>query len=166
MSDELHGAGRDSSVPPSFDFDDDAISSLLDGFIETHTGPQSKRVSRPPNADDVGAQAAQRTVFQHAPRHEALPLVGNTLDVKERQIELLDALAARAAGSARARLLTSSAELREQLGDDEGATHGYEQAALADARDVVVLRALRRTAIAREDWRAAVESLEKRPRSV
>ncbi len=161
MSDEVHGADRGSSAPPSFDFDDDAISTLLDGFIETQTGPQSKRVSRPPDENDAGARAAQRTVFQHTSRHEALPLVGDTLDVRERRIELLDALAARALGSARARLLTSAAELREQLGDDEGARHAYEQAALADARDVVVLRALRRNAIRREDWRAAVESLEK-----
>ncbi len=125
MPDELSDAG---STPPSFDFDDDAIASLLDNFVETQTGPQAKRVSRPANPDDTGAQAAQRTVFQHTSRHEALPLVGDSIDAKKRRIELLDALAERAVGSARARLLTSAAELSEQLGNVEAATERYGQA--------------------------------------
>ena len=160
MPDELSGAGRDS-VPPSFDFDDDAIASLLDNFVETQTGSQQKRSSRPSDPNDVGAQAAQRTVFQHTSRHEALPLVGDDAAAKSRRIELLDALAERAAGSARARLLTSAGELCEQLGDPSRATERYELAFRADARDVVVLRALRRLAILREDWRAAVDALER-----
>ena len=149
------------SAPPSFDFDDDAISTLLDTFVETQTGPQAKRVSRPPDPSDSGAQAAQRTVFQHTSRHEALPLVGDTPETKRRRIELLEALAERAVGSARARLLTSAAELREQLGDHETAARDYERALRADARDVVVLRALRRHAIRREDWTTAADALEK-----
>ena len=124
MPDELSGTDR-GSTPPSFDFDDDAIASLLDTFVETQTGPQAKHVSKPPDPDDVGAQAAQRTVFQHTSRHEALPLVGDTAEAKKRRIDLLDALAKRTVGSARARLLTSAAELCEQLGDVDSATRNY-----------------------------------------
>ncbi len=160
MPDELSGTDR-GSTPPAFDFDDDAIASLLDTFVETQTGPQAKHVSKPPNPDDVGAQAAQRTVFQHTSRHEALPLVGGTAEAKKRRIDLLDALAKRTVGSTRARLLTSAAELCEQLGDLDSATRSYEQALAADARDVVVLRALRRHAMRRADWAAAVETLER-----
>ncbi|UCH29284.1 MAG: hypothetical protein JSV06_13615 [Myxococcales bacterium] len=160
MPDELSGADR-GSTPPSFDFDDDAIASLLDDFVEKQTGPQEKHVSRPPNPDDSGAQAAQRTVFQHTSRHEALPLVGDSTDAKRRRIELLEALDERAMGSARARLLTSAAELLEHLGDAGEATRNYGLALEADARDVVVLRALRRRAIVREDWPAAADALER-----
>ena len=158
--DDLSPANRESDAP-SFDFDEDAISTLLDTFVETQTGPQAKRVSRPPDPSDSGAQAAQRTVFQHTSRHEALPLVGDTPATKSRRIELLEGLADRAVGSARARLLTSAAELHEQLGHDEAASRSYERALAADARDVVVLRALRRHAMEREDWTAAAEALEK-----
>jgi len=158
--DDLSPANRESDAP-SFDFDEDAISTLLDAFVETRTGPQAKRVSRPPDPSDSGAQAAQRTVFQHTSRHEALPLVGDTPATKSRRIELLEGLADRAVGSARARLLTSAAELHEQLGHDEAAWRNYERALEADARDVVVLRALRRHAMGREDWTAAAEALEK-----
>lgn len=150
-----------ASDPPSFDFDEDAIATLLDTFVETQTGSQAKRVSRPPDPADSGARAAQRTVFQHTSRHEALPLVGDNPETKKRRIELLDALAARAVGSARARLLTSAAELHEQLGSSEAATRNYERALQADARDVVVLRALRRHAMLGEDWEAAADALEK-----
>jgi hypothetical protein len=158
--DDLSRANRGSG-PPSFDFDEDAISSLLDAFVETQTGPQSKRISRPPDPSDSGAQAAQRTVFQHTSRHEALPLVGDTSETKGRRIELLEGLASRAVGSARARLLTSAGELHEQLGNDEAAARDYTLALAADARDVVVLRSLRRHAIRREDWGAAADALEK-----
>ncbi len=158
--DDLSHAGRESA-PPSFDFDEDAIATLLDTFVETQTGPQSKHVSHPPDPNDAGAQAAQRTVFQHVSRHEALPLVGDSPETRSRRIILLEKLAERAVGSVRARLLTSAAELREQLGDAEGALLQYEEAAAADARDMIVLRALRRNAIRRQDWRAAASALEK-----
>jgi tetratricopeptide (TPR) repeat protein len=158
--DDLSPANRESD-PPSFDFDEDAISTLLDTFVETQTGPQAKRISRPPDPSDSGAQAAQRTVFQHTSRHELLPLVGDGPKTKGRRAELLEALAERAVGSARARLLTSAAELHEQLGNTETATRNYERALAADARDVVVLRALRRHAMGREDWTAAADALEK-----
>jgi hypothetical protein len=158
--DDLSPANRDSSAP-SFDFDEDAISTLLDTFIETQTGPRAKRSSRPSDPSDSGAQAAQRTVFQHTSRHEALPLVGDTPKAKRRRIELLEGLAERAVGSARARLLTSAAELHEQLGSIDAAGRNYERALAADARDVVVLRALRRHAMLNEDWAAATDALEK-----
>lgn len=158
--DDLSQADRESA-PPSFDFDEDAITTLLDTFVETQTGPQAKRVSRPPNPSDSGAQAAQRTVFQHTSRHEALPLVGDAPETKKRRIELLEALAERAVGSARARLLTSAAELREHLGDAVAAARNYQRALAADARDVIVLRALRRHAMGREDWTAAADALER-----
>ncbi|MBW1757305.1 MAG: hypothetical protein JRJ80_14185, partial [Deltaproteobacteria bacterium] len=158
--DDLSPANRDSSAP-SFDFDEDAISTLLDTFIETQTGPRAKRSSRPSDPSDSGAQAAQRTVFQHTSRHEALPLVGDTPKAKRRRIELLEGLAERAVGSARARLLTSAAELHEQLGSIDAAARNYERALAADARDVVVLRALRRHAMLNEDWAAATDALEK-----
>jgi hypothetical protein len=158
--DDLSRANRESDAP-SFDFDEDAISMLLDTFVETQTGPQAKRVSRPPDPSDSGAQAAQRTVFQHTSRHEALPLVGDAPETKGRRAELLEALAERAVGSARARLLTAAAEFHEQLGNTEAAAHNYERALAADARDVVVLRALRRHAMGREDWTAAADALEK-----
>ncbi len=158
--DDLSPSSR-PSAPPSFDFDEESISSLLDAFVETQTGPQSKRVSRPPNPSDSGAQAAQRTVFQHTSRHEALPLVGDTTETKQRRIELLEGLAERAVGSARARLLTSAAELQEQLGHDAAARLTYERALAADARDVVVLRAMRRHAMRESDWAAATTALEK-----
>jgi tetratricopeptide (TPR) repeat protein len=158
--DDLSPANRDSSAP-SFDFDEDAISTLLDTFIETQTGPRAKRSSRPSDPSDSGAQAAQRTVFQHTSRHEALPLVGDTPKAKRRRIELIEGLAERAVGSARARLLTSAAELHEQLGSIDAAARNYERALAADARDVVVLRALRRHAMLNEDWAAATDALEK-----
>ena len=158
--DDLEPASRESD-PPSFDFDEDAIATLLDTFVETQTGPQTKHASRPPDPSDSGAQAAQRSVFQHTSRHEALPLVGGTPEAKNRRIELLEALAERAVGSARARLLTSAAELHEQLGVADAANKNYEKALAADARDVVVLRALRRHAMLRQDWTAAAEALEK-----
>jgi len=158
--DDLSPANRESD-PPSFDFDEDAISTLLDTFVETQTGPQAKRVSRPPDPSDTGAQAAQRSVFQHTSRHEALPLVGDTPETKGRRVELLEGLAERAVGSARARLLTSAAELHEQLGNTDAAARNYERALTADARDVVVLRALRRHAMRREDWTAAADALER-----
>jgi tetratricopeptide (TPR) repeat protein len=158
--DDLSPANRESDAP-SFDFDEDAISSLLDAFVETRTGPQAKRISRPADPSDSGAQAAQRTVFQHTSRHEALPLVGDTAKAKSRRAQLLEGLAERAVGSARARLLTSAAELHEQLGSHDAATRDYERAMAADARDVVVLRALRRHAMRDEDWAAAAAALEK-----
>ncbi|MGB8328998.1 MAG: hypothetical protein WCE62_02650, partial [Polyangiales bacterium] len=146
---------------PSFDFDEEAISALLDSFVETQTGPRARRVGRAPNPSDTGAQAAQRTVFQHRSRQETLPLVGDTREAQTRRIELLNALAERAVGSARARLLSSAAELHEQLGNPGAAAGQYEQALHADARDVFVLRALRRLAIQCEDWAAAATALEK-----
>ena len=149
------------SDPPSIDFDDDAISSLLDAFVETQTGSIAKRSSRPPDPSDSGALVAQRTVFERTSRPEALPLVGDSPDAKNRRAELLEALAERAVGSASARLLTSAGELREQLGDHEAATRNYGRALSADARDVVVLRALRRLAIQHGDWSAAASALEK-----
>jgi hypothetical protein len=158
--DDLSQADGGSELPV-FDFDEEAISTLLDTFVETQTGPQAKRVSRPPNPSDSGAQAAQRTVFQHTSRHEALPLVGDTPETKNRRVELLEALAERAVGSARARLLTSAAEIHEQRGDGEAAARNYERALAADARDVIVLRALRRLAMRREDWAAAADALQK-----
>jgi len=158
--DDMSQANRESE-PPSFDFDEDAISTLLDKFVETQTGPFTKRTSRPPDPSDSGALAAQRTVFQHSSRQEALPLVGNSADTKKRRIELLEALGERAVGSARARLLTSAAELCEQIGIDEAAAKNYERALAADARDVVVLRAIRRLAMRRGDWPAAADALEK-----
>jgi tetratricopeptide (TPR) repeat protein len=158
--DDLSRANRESD-PPSFDFDEDAIATLLDTFVERQTGPRAKHVSQPPDPSDSGAQAAQRTVFQHTSRHEALPLVGDTPDTKNRRIELLEALAERAVGSARARLLTSAGELREQLGDGEAAAKDYQRALAADARDVVVLRALRRHAMRCQDWAGAAAALEK-----
>jgi hypothetical protein len=158
--DDLSAAGRESEAP-SFDFDEDAIATLLDTFVETQTGPQAKRVSRPPHPSDSGAHAAQRTVFQVRSRKEALPLVGESPEAKKRRIELLEALAGRSVGSAKARLLTSAAELHEQLGNAEAAERDYQVALDADARDVVVVRAIRRCAMQRDDWPAAADALEK-----
>ena len=151
--------GKRESAAPSFDFDEESISTLLDTFVATQTGPQGKRISHPPDPSDAGAQAAQRTVFQHAPRKEALPLVGDDQGAKKRRIALLNALAERAAGSARARLVTSAAELHEQLGDADSAMEAYREARDADARDVVALRALRHHAMRRGDWNGAAEAL-------
>ena len=158
--DDVSRASRESE-PVSFDIDDDAIAALLDSFVETEAGSLAKHTSRPPDPSDSGALAAQRTVFEHSPRHEALPLVGDTPDAMKRRIALLEALGQRAVGSARARLLTSAGELCERLGDDESAKHHYTQALSADARDVVVLRALRRLAMRQGDWSAAADALEK-----
>lgn len=160
MSDELSGADRGSN-PPSFDFDDDAIASLLDTFVATRTGESPQASSHPPDPNDVGAQAAHRTVFHHVARHETLPLVGDAPEVKRRRIELLRALSERAVGSARSRLLTAQAELHEHLGELARAEDCYAAAAQSDARDVFVLRALRRHALRRADWAAAARALEK-----
>ena len=160
MTDEIAGAGQGSTTS-SFDFDEDSISNLLDAFVETQTGPRDKHLSHPPDPDDAGAQAAQRTVFGRVTRHSALPLVGRDEDSKRRRVALLDALAERTAGSAKARILTSAAELSEEIGDRGGALARYQAAQASDARDVVVLHAIRRQAIQQERWRLAVESLEK-----
>ena len=144
-----------------FDLDEDSITTLLDGFIERQTGRPGKPSSHPPDPSDAGAQAAQRTVLEHASRRPSLPLVGNTSDAKRGRVALLHALIRRCSGSARARLLAALGELREQLGEREEAREAYEEALAADARDVLVLRALRRDAVQREDWSRAVELLER-----
>ncbi|MEM7434155.1 MAG: tetratricopeptide repeat protein [Myxococcota bacterium] len=144
-----------SQPPPSgavFDFDEGSISTLLDHFVEAHTGPQRKESSRPPDAEDAGAQAAHRTIFEHAPRQERMPLVGDTPEALRRRISLIEALAASASGSAEARLWTSAGELHERLGDLDSAGEAYRRALSSDARDVVALRALRRQARVRRDW--------------
>ncbi len=158
--DDLSRAAR-SSTPPSFDFDDEAIASLLDSFVETQTGPQSKHTSRPPDPDDAGAGVAQRSVFRESLHHDALPLVGRSGDAAERRVVLLETLADRALGSAKARLLTAAAELREQRGDPAGARLRYQEALDADARDVVALRAIRRLAMREGDWHAVATTLER-----
>jgi len=150
-----------TSNPPSFDIDDDAISTLLDSFVEMQTGATTKRSSRPCDPSDAGALTAQRTVFEQSTRQESLPLVGETPERKKRRITLLEALGERAVGSARARLLTSAAELCEQVGDDEAAGRNYTRALSADARDVVVLRSLRRLAMRHGDWSAVADVLER-----
>ena len=76
------------SASPAFELDDEAISTLLDNFVETQTGPSPLRASRPPNPDVPGALAAQRSVFQDVSRHECLPLVGNSAESRERRITL------------------------------------------------------------------------------
>ncbi|MGB5809869.1 MAG: tetratricopeptide repeat protein, partial [Polyangiales bacterium] len=151
--------GEYALVPEAFDFDDDSISSLLDTFVSTHTGPQVKHVSHPADPLDAGAQAAQRTVFQHAPREEALPLVGQDAAAKKRRVELLRALAERSAGSARSCLLTGAAELLEQIGAFGDAIEAYREAVASNPRDVVALRAVRRHAMRREDWEDAANCL-------
>ena len=163
MAEDEHDipTGERESVPASSDFDEESISTLLDTFVATQTGPQGKRISHPPDPTDTGAQAAQRTVFQHASRKEALPLVGDDQVAKKRRIALLNELAERATTSTRARLLTSAAELHEQLGDADSAIAAYREALDADARDVVALRALRHHAMRRGDWDAAAEALGK-----
>ena len=163
MAEDEHDVPTDEreSVPASLDFDDESIATLLDTFIATQTGRQGKRISHPPDPGDTGAQAAQRTVFQHAPRKEALPLVGEDQGAKKRRIALLNALAKRATASSRARLLASAAELHEQLGDEDSAIAAYCEALDADARDVVALRALRRHAMRRGNWDAAARTLGK-----
>lgn len=150
--------------PPStnaFDFDEDSIGMMLDGFIEQHTGPQDRCVSHPPDPSDAGAKAAQRTVLEHKSRDADLPLVGEGLATKQRRLDLLQALADQATGSARARLLAAKGELHEELGASSEAADAYRQALQADARDVVVLRALRRIAIQEEDWHGAAQLLER-----
>ncbi len=158
--DDVSPASRESE-PASFDIDDEAIAALLDSFVETEAGSPTKHTSRPPDPSDSGAIAAQRTVFEHKPRHQALPLVGDTPDAMKRRIALLEALGQRTVGSARARLFTSAGELCERLGDDESARRHYGEALSADARDVVVLRALRRLSLRNGDWGAAADALEK-----
>ncbi|MGD8607117.1 MAG: tetratricopeptide repeat protein, partial [Myxococcales bacterium] len=161
MAEDDLARGSERSAPPSFDFDDEAITALLDTFVETQTGRQSKRPSRPSDPSDAGARVAQRTVFEQGSRHDRLPLVGDSSETRTRRITLLKALAERSVGSVRARLLTAAAELQEQLGDADGAVLCYEAALAADARDVVVLRALVRHAIRRRDWAAAANVLQR-----
>jgi hypothetical protein len=86
--DDVSRASRESD-PPSFDIDDEAIAALLDSFVETQAGNLAEPTSRPPDPSDSGALAAQRTVFEHRLRHEALPLVGDTPDTMKRRIALL-----------------------------------------------------------------------------
>ena len=78
------------SAGAAFELDDEAISTLLDNFVETQTGPSPQRVSRPPNPDDPGALAAQRSVFQDVSRHQSLPLVGDSAETQERRIAFSD----------------------------------------------------------------------------
>lgn len=158
--DDVSRTSRESE-PFSFDIDDEAIADLLDSFVETQAGSLAKRTSRPPDPSDSGALAAQRTLLERRPHQEALPLVGDTPDTMKRRVELLEALGRRAVGSARARLLTSAGELCERLEDYDAAGRHYAQALSADARDVVVLRALRRLAMRNGDWGAAAEALER-----
>ncbi len=169
MTDQGRRADRSDPPPPpsrppaadAFDFDEDSIGTMLDGFIEQQTGRQDRFVSHPPDPSDAGAQAAQRTVLEHKSRDADLPLVGEGLKTKQRRLDLLQALADRATGSARARLLAAKGELHEELGDSSKAAEAYREALQADARDVVVLRALRRIAIQEEDWQGAAQLLER-----
>ena len=160
MAEDGQGLPRErDSASTSFDFDDQSIADLLDTFIAKQTGPPRRRTSHPASAADTGAQAAQRTVFQHASRKQTLPLVGDERASKARRITLLRSLAERKSGSIRARLLTSAGELYEQLGEPDQALLVYRRALDADARDVVALRALRRLAIHRRDWPTAAQAL-------
>ncbi|MBT8480764.1 MAG: hypothetical protein HKP36_04195 [Myxococcales bacterium] len=158
--DDVSGASRESE-PLAFEIDDEAIADLLDSFVEMQGAALAKRTSHPPDPSDPGALAAQRTLLERRPREEALPLVGETPEAMKRRVKLLEALGRRAVGSACARLLTSAGELCERLEAYDAAGRHYAQALSADARDVVVLRALRRLAMRSGDWGAAAEALEK-----
>ncbi len=153
-------ARSEGSPTSAFDFDDDSIADLLDSFIAKQTGDQSVPASRAPDPNDAGAQAAQRTIFQHGPR-DSIGIPGQSAVAQRRRIALLGSLANGATGSARARLLTTLGELQERRGDLEAALRAYGQAVEADARDVVALRAIRRHALQREDWEAACAALTK-----
>lgn len=118
------------------------------------------RTSLAPGSDDRGAAAALRTVRSRKPRKESFPLVGRSTEAVAARRALLEALAHKATGGAKARLLTAAAELCEQLGDPSAARVLYASAREADPQDPVALRAVRRTAISSSSWVDAAQLLD------
>ncbi len=103
-------------------------------------------------AQDRGAIAARRSVRSRKPRDETFPMVGDGIEALRLRKRLLTTLAAQKTGAVKARILTSAAELCEQLGDADEARALYRQALNEDRTDVVAIRALRRDAMTRAAW--------------
>ncbi len=109
---------------------------------------------------DAGAEAARRTVRGRKKRPETFPLVGVTREALTARRELLEALAHSAIGAQKAQLLTSAAELAQQVGEPEEALQLLARAHEADPHDAVALRALRQDSLHRGDLDVAIERLE------
>jgi tetratricopeptide (TPR) repeat protein/uncharacterized protein HemY len=113
-------------------------------------------VARP----DAGAEAARRSVRGRKKRPETFPLVGVTREALTARRGLLEALAHSAIGAQKAQLLTSAAELAQQVGEPEEALQLLARAHEADPHDAVALRALRQDSVHRGDLDLAIERLE------
>jgi cellulose synthase operon protein C len=109
---------------------------------------------------DQGAVAARRTVRYRKPREEHFPLVGRTREALHARRELLCHLAESSQGPHAATLWVTAGELSEQLGDFDRAHDLYRSARGANERDLVALRALRRYAMARDDFSEVAQLLE------
>lgn len=114
-----------------------------------------------PESEDRGAEAARRTVHRRKRRKEHYPLVGNDVSALKARASLLDALAEVSQHTARARALTASAELQEQLGRVGVAAESYRLAIEAAPEDPVPLRALRRATLAAGEVTETVDLLQK-----
>lgn len=104
------------------------------------------------SSDDAGAAIAKRTVAYRKPRQEVFPLVGSSADALRARREMLVELARSADAPSRARLLLACAEISQQLGDRIGSSDALVEAYEADPKDLAVMRALRRDALARRDF--------------
>lgn len=144
----------DSPVPEE---DDDlaVFGSGIPGEI-TKSTPARADESTP----DLGAQAAKRTVKYRKPRNEILPLVGKSPEALQARVELLRALAEKRRGKERSRLLSAAATLEAELGNSDSIDAYYRQAREADPTDLVPLRALRKRALIRGEYREAAQLIE------
>jgi hypothetical protein len=110
---------------------------------------------------DPGAHAAYRAIAQRTPPELRRPgLAIGAPDVRARA-GLLEHLAQRGTGPARARLLVASAECWQRAGEPVHARALYEQAYVEDAGDPVLLRELRKYALAEHDGARAAQLLER-----
>ena len=126
-----------------------------------------ERASKPPPGTsepapklDHAAQTVKRTIGQRKPRKERYAFIGHDYETRGRRRQLLEQLAERSEGTAKARLLVAAAEIAEATGDIDAARTAMEDARAADPKDLVILRWWRRDAVARGDWAEVAKLLE------
>lgn len=154
-SEDVEAAGEDDdltfeSTETAEGEDDDWEDEDWDAIEAAEAEEAAKAAAQA--AQDRGALAARRSVRSRKPRDETFPMVGGGVEALRLRKKLLTDLASQKSGAVKARLLTSAAELCEQLGEADEARALYRQALSEDRTDVVAIRALRRDAMTRASW--------------
>lgn len=122
---ELDGA-EESPSSIEISYDEREVTAVHDAFVDAR-------------------EVARRAAVRSRPKIERLPLVGEDRETRIRRAELLRALSENARGGHRARLLLSTAELFETVGDPR-AVRMLDNALAESPADPVALRARRRLA--------------------